>query len=211
MAFYNESNDHTNFVASFTGNPKDDFGVFAKGYTLAADRLSNLLLGGPPFSDYEAYPIVFLYRHALELSLKHVIYTSAKLSAFKFLDDIGGELRNTHDLTKLSQTVGALLSILFPEDNGLRDIIALVKKTCSEFSDIDPISDGYRYPINSKGQPSTKHHQVINLRTFANRMSSVLEDLDTIHFGLDIETDKAQEVYEIIQDSLCSISSLDGL
>ncbi|MCX6834552.1 MAG: hypothetical protein NTW07_05360 [candidate division Zixibacteria bacterium] len=38
-----------------------------------------------------------------------------------------------------------------------------------------------------------------NLRAFADRMSSVLEDLDTIHFGLSIETDVAQEVYEAIQ------------
>lgn len=200
MAFYDKSNDHTNFVASFTADPKDAFGVFAKGYTLAANRLTKLLLDRPRFSDYEAYPIVFLYRHALELSLKHLIYTSVTLSAFKALDDIENKLRNTHDLLKLAQSVKALLSLLFPEDDGLRDAVALVKETCSEFSDIDPKSDGYRYPIDIKGQHSTKLHQVINLRAFANRMSSVLENLDTIHFGINIEIDKAQEVYEIIQD-----------
>ena len=51
----------------FTPNPQGDFGVFAKGYTLAANRLASLLLEAPRFSDYEAYPVVFLYRHALEL------------------------------------------------------------------------------------------------------------------------------------------------
>jgi len=30
-------------------------------------------------------------------------------------------------------------------------------------------------------------------------MSKVLESLETIHFGLDIETDKAQEIYETVQ------------
>lgn len=201
MAFYDESSDHTNFVVSFTANPTNDFGVFAKGYTLAADRLTNLLLERTRFSDYEAYPIVFLYRHALELALKHIIYTSVTLSAFKSLDNIEGKLKNTHDLSKLAQTVESLLSLLFPEDDSLRDVIAIVKKTCSEFSDIDPKSDGYRYPIDIKGQRSTKQHQMINLRAFATRMFSVLENLDTIHFGINIETDKAQDMYEIIHDS----------
>lgn len=201
MAFYDESNDRTNFVVSFTANPTNDFGVFAKGYKLAADRLTNLLLERTRFSDYEAYPIVFLYRHALELALKHIIYTSVTLLAFKSLDNIEGKLKNTHDLSKLAQTVESLLSLLFPEDDSLRDVIAIVKKTCSEFSDIDPKSDGYRYPIDIKGQRSTKQHQVINLRAFSNRMFSVLENLDTIHFGINIETDKAQDMYEIIHDS----------
>ena len=60
MAFYDEFDNLTNFVISFTPNPKGDFGVFAKGYTLAANRLSGLLLEAPRFSDYEAYPVVFL-------------------------------------------------------------------------------------------------------------------------------------------------------
>lgn len=35
-------------------------------------------------------------------------------------------------------------------------------------------------------------------------MASVLEDLDTVHFGLDIETDKAQELYEILEQFIPS-------
>jgi hypothetical protein len=36
-------------------------------------------------------------------------------------------------------------------------------------------------------------------------MSSVLEDLDTIHFGLNIKTDVAQEVYEAVESLLSSV------
>jgi len=94
---------------------------------------------------------------------------------------------------------------LFPDDESLRQTIAMVTKTCQEFSEIDPRSDGYRYPIDSKGQRSTKRHQVVNLRAFADRMTSVLEDLDTIHFGLNIEADMAQEVYEAVESLLSSV------
>ncbi len=196
MAFYDKVSDSTNFVISFTPSPRGDFGVFAKGYTLAANRLVSFLLEAPRFSDYEAYPLVFLYRHALELALKHVIYSSVKLALFKYLDNVNQGLQNSHDLRRLSQIVESLLAHLFPEDEKLCQVVATVTETCHEFSEIDPRSDGYRYPIDSKGQRSTKRHQMVNLRAFADRMSSVLEDLNTIHFGLNIETDAAQEVYE---------------
>jgi hypothetical protein len=205
MAFYDQFSDPTNFVISFTPNPQGDFGVFAKGYTLAANRLASLLLEAPRFSDYEAYPVVFLYRHALELSLKHIIYSSVKLAAFKHLDDVDRGLQNSHDLRRLSRIVEAIVALLFPDDESLRQAIAMVTETCHEFSEIDPRSDGYRYPIDSKGQRSTKRHQVVNLRSFADRMSSVLEDLDTIHFGLNIETDVAQEVYVAVESLLSSV------
>jgi hypothetical protein len=205
MAFYDELDDPPTFVISFTPNPKGDFGVFAKGYTLAANRLSGLLLDAPRFSDYEAYPLVFLYRHALELSLKHIIFSSVKLAAFKYLDEVDRGLQNSHNLKGLSRTVKALLILLFPKDESLCQAITMVVETCDEFSEIDPRSDGYRYPIDSKGQRSTHKHQVINLRAFADRMSSVLEDLDVIHFGLNIETDVAQEVYEAVENLLAQV------
>jgi hypothetical protein len=101
MAFYDQFSDSTNFVVSFTPNPKGDFGVFAKGYTRAANHLAGLLLEAQRFSDYEAYPVVFLYRQALELSLKHIIYTSVKLVAFKYLDDVHRGLQ-TRGLSQLN-------------------------------------------------------------------------------------------------------------
>jgi hypothetical protein len=198
MAF-DEIKDASNFVISFTQDPKGDFGVFAKGYTLAANRLAVLLLNAPRFSDYEVYPVVFLYRHALELSLKHIIYGCVKLAAFRRLDDINEQLKNNHDLIHLSQTTCKLLSLLFPNDESLHRLNSSIAEVCKDWSQIDPRSDAYRYPIDRKGQPSTKRHQVVNLRALATRMSTVLEDLDTVHFGLNVETDEAQELYEILE------------
>lgn len=140
MAFYDELSDPTNFAISYTASPKGDFGVFAKGYTLAANRLASLLLEAPRFSEYEAYPVVFLYRHALELSLKHIIYSSALLAAFKDLDEIEDGLQNFHELKGLSGIAEAILTRLFPKDESLRRAIATVTRTCHEFSEIDPRS-----------------------------------------------------------------------
>jgi hypothetical protein len=202
MAFYDEIHDVTDFVSSWTNQPKKGFGIFARGYTLAANRLAKALLRARRFSDYEAYPVVFLYRHALELSLKHVIYSSIELAALRYLEDVDRRLQNSHDLTQLSKTARDVLMLLFPEDKSLRRVVSTFSATCDDLARIDPRSDGYRYPIDKNGKPSTKRHQVVNLQAFAARMSSVLEDLDTIHFGVNIETDKEQEVLAALRGVL---------
>jgi hypothetical protein len=80
MAFYNSVSNRNNFVISFTQTPEQDFGAFAKGYTRAASNLAEQLLEKPRFADYEAYPVVFLYRHAFELSLKGLYFKAGLIS-----------------------------------------------------------------------------------------------------------------------------------
>ena len=189
----------SSFVISFTADPKGEFGAFAKGFTQAANRLAASLLEAPRFPDYEAYPVVFLYRHALELSLKHIIYAGVQLAAFRRMDAINEQLKNNHNLVDLARTAGKVLTLLFPRDEMLSRLNATVAAICGDWAQIDPRSDAYRYPIDTKGNPSTKKHQVVNLRSLATKMAAVLEDLDTVHFGLDIETYQAQELYEILE------------
>ncbi len=196
---FDKISDSTNFVISFTSNPKGDFGVFAEGYTRAANQLAASLLEAPRFADYEAYPVVFLYRHALELSLKQIIYAGSTLAAFRRMDEVNKKLQNNHRLVELSQTATRVLSSLFPNDEAHASLNTTVAAICKDWSEIDPDSYAYRYPIDKKGLASTKQHQVVNLRELSTRMSSVLEDLDTVRFGLNIETDRAQEVYEILE------------
>ena len=195
---FDEFSDTSGFVISFTNDPKGDFGIFAKGYTLAANRLAASLLEAPRFSDYEAYPVVFLYRHALELSLKHII-GGVELAEFQRMDDINKKLENHHDLVDLSRTAGKVLSLLFPNDELLGHLNTTVVAICRDWSQIDPCSYVYRYPIDKRGRHSTKKNQVVNLRALATRMAPVLEDLDTVHFGLHIESYKAQELYDLLE------------
>ena len=197
---FDEISDTSSFAISFTNDPMADFSAFAKGYTRAANRLARSLLEAPRFRDYEAYPVVFLYRHALELSLKHIIYGGVKLAWFQGTNEINEPLKNSHDLVLLSQTAGRVLSLLFPNDEMLGHLNTMVAAICKEWSQLDPRSDAYRYPIDTKGRSSTKKDQVVNLRLLATRMAAVLEKLDTVHLGLSIETDRAQELYEILEE-----------
>jgi len=200
MPFYNNQHHHSNIVISFTENPRYDFGVFAKGYHQSANQLAENFLLKAGYRDYDGYPIVFLYRHALELNLKNIAYWSIRLCAFKNIDTMDSKLYHNHDLIKLADLATKLLAKLFATDPDIRRLIDDINRTAREFHEIDSSSFSYRYPIDKNGNYSTKEHQVVNILSIYKNMDKLLSDLEIVNFGLDLETDQAQEVYELLND-----------
>ena len=207
MAFYNSISDGNNFVISFTQNPKQDFGVFAKGQTRAASVLAEQLLEKPRFSDYEAYPVVFLYRQAFELYLKGLYFKAGLISFFKNSQNVDYQFIYKHRLKPLAETFRKICKVLFPSDQALLKLADKVYSYAVEFEQIDSDSFGYRYPIDTKGKPSTKHHQIVNLLAFHNSMKELLGELEFVDFGFDIAAFQTQEIYEIFQEAQTIIAS----
>ena len=192
MAFYNETFGPSAFSFYVSSDPKTAFDVFATGYRRAAEIVTDSLLRNPRFSDYEAYPAVFLFRHAFELSLKHAIYKAADYARYTDTSRIDGRLRNDHNLHRLATIVNESLRRLFPDDLFLQRLLPRLTSTARDFDDIDPSSFVYRYPVDTKGGAAADSGQTINLRLFASHMSTMLEEIDTLNFGLNNMTDVAQ-------------------
>ncbi len=206
MTFYNTINDASNFVISFSANPRQDFGIFAKGYSRAASTLAEQLLEKTRFSDYEAYPVVFLYRQAFELYLKAFYYKAALISAFRNIQSIDSNVHH-HKLVPLAQTFKRVCQVIFPSDQLLLQVADKVNLLAVEFEQIDKDSFSYRYPTDKQGNASTQHHQITNLLAIHQAMKALLEDLEIIDFGMDIEANQAQKVYEILQEAQKLITS----
>jgi hypothetical protein len=77
----------------------------------------------------------------------------------------------------------------------LQNLLQRIRTTSQELAAIDVTSYAFRYPIDTNGQPAAESNQSVNLRAFALHMSSLLEDIDTLNFGLDAQTYIAQEVF----------------
>jgi len=207
MPFYNSGSDFSNFSISFTDDPINDFGIFAKGYQLAAQRLSEMLLSAGNFREYEAYPIIFLYRHCFELYLKNIIYKAVALGQLKNIKNIDDRLTNNHNIKSLAGQVSHILRKLFPEDSSMQEFSDDVTTIANELSEIDPSSFSYRYPIDKMGNKSTKLKQTVNLNAFHSTMQKILEDCECIDFGFCLETYKEQEIkslYSEIEDFMNS-------
>lgn len=200
MPFYNNIPSKSNIVISFKDNPIADFGMFAKGYHEAANQLSNAFLSKSYYGDYEGYPIVFLYRHAFELYLKHIIYWSMRLCAFNNINLASSKLVLNHKLVGLSAQVENLLLVLFDNDPDILRIVKDVNQIAKEFYEIDQDSFSYRYPIDKKENHSTKKHQVVNIESVHINMNKILKDLEVINFGLDLETCQIEKIYDLLNE-----------
>jgi hypothetical protein len=63
---------HGNVVFNFTVRPIRDLTAFALGYREAGQTLAAKMAAARGYADYDGYPILYLYRHALlELYLNH--------------------------------------------------------------------------------------------------------------------------------------------
>jgi hypothetical protein len=200
MAFYDDIHTNHGIVISFNPNPKYDFAAFARGYHAAATALARSFLAQTGYRDYEGYPVVFLYRHAFELYLKNIIYWAARLNAFAGTPTFDAKLQNTHRLTDLAKVASALLAALFPDDQLTIGVNPQMVKLSGEFDEIDPISYAYRYPIDTRGNPSTPNHQVVDIGSIFTHMEPFLEALNNVCYGLEGVTDEAQAAYEIVHD-----------
>jgi hypothetical protein len=64
---------HGNVVLNFMRFPQGEFAAYGRSYHEAANRLVTSM-GSGHYRDPDACPIVFLYRHAVELYLKAIIH-----------------------------------------------------------------------------------------------------------------------------------------
>jgi hypothetical protein len=81
----------------------------------------------------------------------------------------------------------------------IKEFCERISAVAHDLSEIDPDSYSYRYPIDRDGNPSTKPHQTLNLEALSNVMGDLLYGMKSIDFGLEVETSRAQEVYELLQ------------
>lgn len=125
--------------------------LYTEGYRLAADVLIGHIEQTGWDQDTLVYPIVFLYRQHLELALKSIRRQAQLLLDLPSSDGPG------HKLDRLWRECRPLLEQLFDDEpvslQAFEDRIA-------EFSELDPTSTAFRYPVGLDGRPSVTIRQL---------------------------------------------------
>jgi len=202
MAFYNTKNNMDNFYISFTDNPETEFFIFAKGYRKAASALAMNLLEKPRFSVYEAYPVVFLYRHAFELYLKDFFFQIAIILAFNEINVIYQKFKKTHDLIFYAEILDENCKKFFPDKKELHKVSSNVLMYAKEFAEIDENSQIYRYPSKFNINSKKGKQQTVNLSSLYDSMEDLFSKLEKIDFGFDCMKSIAQENFELRKEFL---------
>ncbi|MGE4425805.1 MAG: hypothetical protein AB7G37_05050 [Solirubrobacteraceae bacterium] len=154
--------------------------VHAAGFKEAADALVARIGERDRSHEFLVYPIVFCYRHYLELSLKNCLRTAQRY--FELGDDSAiKKVLGWHSLVEIWKQLRPLLEFRWPDKPGDPDA---VEHVLGQFDDVDERSDAFRYPINKNGEPSLggtlREHgiDVRNVHDVVTRVGAFLEAAD---------------------------------
>lgn len=118
------------------------------GYYAAANNLAQQVIGAGGQNNALCYPIMYLYRHYIELVLKAIVFHS------NMLNDDRPEFQNHHNLRTLWLKCHPILSTLWTNQNGELDVqLEKAKELIEEFVELDDSSMSCRYPFNKSKIP----------------------------------------------------------
>jgi len=166
---------------------------YTEGYRRGARLLVEHVIENQRDQDYLVYPIIFLYRHHIELALKNIILRAPFLIDRPLTDVERGHL-GKHRLDWLWQDLKPMFAeickaagwgALDPAD------IEGIDEYVRQFSALDPDSYRFRYAQSKRGEPSLPADvKWINLRHFAETIERCADYLD----ALDAATSHLEEV-----------------
>jgi hypothetical protein len=145
------------------------------GYMHAGAILIERCLADPRCAHELIYPILFNYRHALELEIKWVLNTYGRFA------DIQNFERN-HNLTQLWKACRQVIEeVGGPSQDGS---LEAVEHIVLEFHALDPASFAFRYSTDKKGKP-VPLPQSVDLKNIRD----VMEGVENFFQGVDGQLD----------------------
>ena len=160
----------------------DPWSVYAFGYRMAAEILVQHVAARPHYLDWLVYPIVFLYRQTIELDLKEVIISGRKLLDWTGSSPVG------HGLVVLWTEVRKIIEEIWP--NGPSTDLDKAERWINQLAEADGRSDAFRYPTDTRGDPSMPGITLINVRKYG----AIMKELDSLLDGVSIEINERLNV-----------------
>lgn len=167
---------------------REQWYILAEAYKSIADDIVDGLPGSLQPSHqglYMASPVMFLYRHSLELHLKNILLD---LREFENIETRDPSLQS-HSLLRVWQSAKRLLSAINEvrlseaDRDASRAEYHALEERIKEFNDIDKSSMGYRYPVDRRGgrilAKLPTHSQLAHVKDIIGVMSSYFDGIET--------------------------------
>ncbi len=199
-----------NVVLNFGHSPDSEFAILALGYHKAGRTVVNSLKEEPNFPDYIAYPVVFLYRQSLELYMKAIVISGARVIGV--LDDKSIEFDQflfRHNLTPMLPALEVIFSSMRWEWDFQVEYarnFAQFRNLIAEFESLDRDSFAFRYPVDKSMKAVLPRNLHFNLFHFAGHLDPILDGLDGAITGIEHRWDRAApilfEAQQIIRNAM---------
>ncbi|MDH4120348.1 MAG: hypothetical protein OEV94_01395 [Deltaproteobacteria bacterium] len=157
FAVADDPHDNANITGAFR------FERMIQGYKEAADLMVDKSVSEHHMRDSLVFPIIFNYRHFLELWLKYLLAEYGPI--------VGIEANwKSHCLGTLWKE---FMKVLELNKFDLTESDHVVKENILEFAKIDPNSFSFRYPVDTKGNPVPADYDRLHLPTLADCIKAV--------------------------------------
>ena len=154
---------------------------YNEGFRRAAEILGDHISRFPADIQDLTMPVMYCYRHAVELRLKHLWTVATWLSAS------GAQPLKGHDLRALWDQVKLILSQRIPPHRRGLSELDTAEIVVHELAELDPRGEGFRYPEKRGGGPSLQPDVSVNLHNVWTVMPRLLEFLDDAAAGIVVE------------------------
>jgi len=151
--------------------------IYTDAYKNAADILVEYAKKDKTSINFLVFPILFLYRHYIELALKELIYTASK-----YLDDPQYSF-GSHNLIYLWEKTKKLISELVKVIDGFNiseDELIAVENQIKQFDSLDKSSMTFRYPVDKNGNVIKNLSDYINIEN----VRQIMDGLFSWFYGL---------------------------
>ncbi|WP_305846017.1 hypothetical protein [Photobacterium kishitanii] len=186
MAVYSFSDKNDPSYNACTDIHSNRMSLYISGYERATELLLANVLDNRNNLDSLVYPIMYNYRHYLELSFKELIWLCKQLTQAQkeFTAVTGNDLKfvkyrnDEHSLGKCWNKVLVGLREVEPELPS--KLISQISKVVEEFNNLDKSGQSFRYPENRNWQDTLSDKRYINLVSVAKSFNQTRPQIDQL-------------------------------
>lgn len=191
-------------MVNWSGRPLEDLLTYAETYRSAACRLVHahreLKLNAP---DHQVLPILFLYRHSLELFLKAIVYHAAEVSISQIDMTVAlPRLWKEHSLVKLHRMASPVLQADRRVDVDPEELDRQLANAVAAIDAFDAGSYAFRYPVTTAGSSSLPTTFLVNMFFYSDEMEFLLDTCLTFCRGLKRDAMQASAQMKLALHSL---------
>lgn len=176
---FKSTNKYLEFSHFGWGNINSQFYGYIRGYKRSADTLVEFALASNRIEILDTYifPVLFLYRQFIELSLKSLYLEYADKSMHEKIQTIK---QVSHNLAQMWNKLKPTL-IDVSNNKSEEEIVNVVESYIMQYHNFDKGSFKFRYPIDKDANPLIKGEERIDLVNLKERMT----ELDNFFSGAD--------------------------
>lgn len=161
----------------------DDWSLYAEGFHMGAKALiGEVVKDGGQSIDLLIYPVVFCFRHAIELQLKAAVHWGRRYLGRPSPDYPAGHiLVSSSKGTELWKECRSIAKEVWPE--GSNDELDDAERILRELEAHDRDGQAFRYPMDTKGERTKAALTHINIQEFYEAAERAYRLLDGISTG----------------------------